>query len=95
MVIQAGERLHRHVSKSLADKKARNEREESKGEASGMRRVGHVVGGDAVRNGGAPVEYRLDPDVDIDSLKCPITMETIKEPASTVYGHLYELSAIQ
>ena len=33
--------------------------------------------------------------MDIDSLECPITMETIREPASTVYGHLYEMSAIK
>ena len=40
--------------------------------------------------------FQLDPNnVDLESLTCPITCETINEPASTVYGHLYELSAIK
>ena len=33
--------------------------------------------------------------MDIESLLCPITMETIQEPASTIYGHTYEMSAIK
>ena len=41
------------------------------------------------------VVYQLEPDQDIDSLLCPITMETIVEPATTPYGHLFELSAIK
>ena len=42
-----------------------------------------------------PVQYVLDPTQDIESLTCPITMETVEEPATTVYGHLYELSALR
>ena len=41
------------------------------------------------------VTYELPPDQDIDSLLCPITMEMIVEPATTPYGHLFELSAIR
>ena len=41
------------------------------------------------------VVYELDPNMDINSLTCPITMVTIVEPAATIYGHLFELSAIQ
>ena len=33
--------------------------------------------------------------MDLESLTCPITCQTINEPASTVYGHLFELSAIR
>ena len=40
-------------------------------------------------------EYMLDADVDIDSVTCPITCCLINEPASTTYGHLFELSAIR
>lgn len=47
------------------------------------------------RKDAEPVSYELPPDQDIESLTCPITMTTIREPASTTYGHLYELSAIQ
>lgn len=43
----------------------------------------------------APTEYQLDPNMDIESLMCPITMEIVQEPATTIYGHLYELSAIR
>ena len=42
-----------------------------------------------------PVKYELDASQDIASLTCPITMQIIEEPASTVYGHLFELSAIR
>ena len=42
-----------------------------------------------------PVQFRLDPNMDIDTLTCPITMEPIEEPASTLYGHLFEMSAIR
>ena len=35
-----------------------------------------------------------DADIDIESLMCPITQELIVEPASTIHGHLFELSAI-
>ena len=42
-----------------------------------------------------PVQYVLDPTQDIESLTCPITMETVEEPATTVYGHLFELSALR
>ena len=42
-----------------------------------------------------PYVLRLDPEVDLDSLTCPITCQTINEPASTIYGHLFELSAIR
>jgi len=31
---------------------------------------------------------------EIEAFTCPITCETIKEPATSVYGHLYEHSAI-
>ena len=41
------------------------------------------------------MKYELDPSQDISSLTCPITMAIIEEPASTVYGHLFELSAIR
>ena len=47
------------------------------------------------RKDAEPVRYELPPDQDIESLTCPITMTTIEEPASTTYGHLYELSAIR
>ena len=33
--------------------------------------------------------------MDIESMQCPITMETIKDPASTIYGHIFEMSAIK
>ena len=42
-----------------------------------------------------PVQYQLDPSQDIESLTCPITMEVVQEPATTIYGHLFELSAIR
>ena len=41
------------------------------------------------------MKFELDPSQDIESLTCPITMDIIEEPASTVYGHLFELSAIR
>ena len=41
------------------------------------------------------MKYELDPNQDITSLTCPITFAVIEEPASTVYGHLFELSAIR
>ena len=41
------------------------------------------------------MKYELDPKQDITCLTCPITMAIIKEPASTIYGHLFELSAIR
>ena len=41
------------------------------------------------------MQFRLDPNMDIDTLTCPITMEPIEEPASTLYGHLFEMSAIR
>ena len=38
----------------------------------------------------------MDPStMDIESMQCPITMETIRDPASTIYGHIYEMSAIK
>ena len=40
-------------------------------------------------------EYKLDRNVDIDSVTCPITCQIIKEPATTVYGHLFEEKAIR
>ena len=39
--------------------------------------------------------YQLTADHNIESLTCPITMELISEPATTIHGHLYELSAIR
>lgn len=39
------------------------------------------------------IEYAAD--LEIESMTCPITQELIVEPASTVYGHVYELSAIK
>ena len=33
-------------------------------------------------------------DVEIEAFTCPITCEMIKEPATTVYGHLFEHGAI-
>ena len=41
------------------------------------------------------MKYELDPSQDITCLTCPITMAIIEEPASTIYGHLFELSAIR
>ena len=32
--------------------------------------------------------------MDIAAFTCPITCEMIKEPATTVYGHLFEHSAV-
>jgi len=32
---------------------------------------------------------------ELETFLCPITQETIKQPATTCYGHLYELSAIK
>ena len=40
-------------------------------------------------------QYEIDPSVDIESITCPITMVVIQEPATTIYGHLFELSAIR
>ena len=31
---------------------------------------------------------------EIEAFTCPITLMTVREPATTVYGHLYEHSAI-
>ena len=47
------------------------------------------------RKDAEPVRYELPPDQDIESLTCPITMAIIEEPATTTYGHLFELSAIR
>ena len=42
-----------------------------------------------------PQALRIDPDMNIDDLTCPITMCSIEEPAATVYGHIFELRAIR
>ena len=39
--------------------------------------------------------YIADPNLDIESLTCPITMQVVRVPATTIYGHLFELSAIR
>ena len=44
---------------------------------------------------GPQQQYEIDPNVDIESITCPITMVVIQEPATTIYGHLFELSAIR
>ena len=33
--------------------------------------------------------------MEFESVCCPITQQTINEPASTIYGHAYEMSAIK
>ena len=38
--------------------------------------------------------YDLDPRQDLHSFTCPITQEKIREPATTVNGHLFEHRAI-
>ena len=38
---------------------------------------------------------QVEPGQEIESLTCPITMAQIREPASTIYGHLFEMSAIK
>ena len=52
-----------------------------------------VKGDEGAQQDEAP--FQLDPEDDIESLTCPITMDNIQEPATTVYGHLFELSAIR
>ena len=39
--------------------------------------------------------YQLEEEVDIESLTCPITQTLVNEPATTIHGHLFELSAIR
>ena len=75
VVCDFGMRVYDSANKSMADRKARKEQEERKTQAE-QRRVGQIIGGGAA-NQGAPIEYRLDPGVELESLKCPITMETI------------------
>ena len=42
-----------------------------------------------------PVNNEQAITYDMESVVCPITMQTIEEPASTIYGHLFEMSAIR
>lgn len=41
------------------------------------------------------VEEEEETGPELESFTCPITMQTIRNPATTCYGHLYEMSAIK
>ena len=40
-------------------------------------------------------EEQVEDLPDLEQFICPITQSMIKEPASTCYGHLFELEAIK